>query len=534
MIDKIVIWLKSLPAKFMIWWEKFTSRQKIAIISLAAAVIAAFIILIAIVTRPQYITIYTAESPKEAQSVIDLLTNNEIAYKTSEDGLVIKIEKKDYTTTNLLLGTNDIYADTFGIDNVTSGGFSTTESDKDKRYIVYLENLMEESLKSYSFVKNATVQLDIPEDDGTLIAKNTEKSASVLLELSEECTNDTAAGLARFVATALGNKTTENVVILDTDGHLLFSGSDESSTYGSASSQYALTEQVANMIKDDVKKLLVATNEFSSIEVAAKVVLDNAYTEYSDHLYWPDEGKEQGVLASKDTYESDAQGGVTGIPGTDSNTETTYAYEDNEYSNQHVTEESLDYLPNESTTLKQIPAGAVKYDECSITITALTYDIKKEEDIKAQGLLDGTTWEEYKLNNAERTKVTVDDDLYSAVSTATGISVSDITIIHYIEPFFIDKEGLNISGSDILMIVLILLILGLLAFVILRSMKTNKTETEEEEISIEDILKSTPPEQLEEIGVEDKSEQRKIVDKFVEDNPEAAANLLRNWLSEDW
>ena len=65
-------------------------------------------------------------------------------------------------------------------------------------------------------------------------------------------------------------------------------------------------------------------------------------------------------------------------------------------------------------------------------------------------------------------------------------------------------------------------------------MKSANVVEEEEEISIEDILKSTPPEELEEIGVEDKSEARKIVEKFVEDNPEAAANLLRNWLSEDW
>ena len=40
--------------------------------------------------------------------------------------------------------------------------------------------------------------------------------------------------------------------------------------------------------------------------------------------------------------------------------------------------------------------------------------------------------------------------------------------------------------------------------------------------------------ELDEIGVEEKSEARRIVEKFVEDNPELAANLLRNWLNEDW
>ena len=536
MVDKLLAWLKSLPAKFINWWEKFTSRQKTAIIILSVGVLLAFGILIFAVSRPDYITIYTAETAQEASDVIAVLTSEDIPYKTSEDGLIVMIDKKDKSVANLALGSNDIYTDSFGIENVTEGGFSRTESDRQKLYVVYLESQMRDSILTYSFVKNATVTLNIPEDDGTLIAKNTEKSASVILELAGECSSESATSMARFVATALGNSTTANITIVDVDGHLLFSGSDETSTTGNASSQLELTEQVTNLMKEDVKNMLIATNEFSNIEIAAKVVLDNSYSEYAEHLYWPDDEKDQGVLASSDTYESESNGGTGGVPGTDSNggTETGYEYEDNEYSNQHVTEVSNEYLPNESTLLQQIPAGAIKYDECSITITALTYKMIKEEDVKKQGLLDGTTWDEYKIANNVKTKLTVDDDLYAAVSNATGISIDNITIIHYEEPMFIDKEGLDIGASDILEIVLIVLIMALLAFVLIRSMKGAKVEEEEPEISIEEILKSTPPENLDEIGVEDKSEARKIVEKFVNDNPEAAANLLRNWLSEDW
>ena len=62
-----------------------------------------------------------------------------------------------------------------------------------------------------------------------------------------------------------------------------------------------------------------------------------------------------------------------------------------------------------------------------------------------------------------------------------------------------------------------------------------KVEEPEAEISIDDILQSTIPQtELDEIGVEEKSEARRIVEKFVEDTPELAANLLRNWLNEDW
>jgi flagellar M-ring protein FliF len=57
----------------------------------------------------------------------------------------------------------------------------------------------------------------------------------------------------------------------------------------------------------------------------------------------------------------------------------------------------------------------------------------------------------------------------------------------------------------------------------------------EEELSVESLLQSVvPDENKEDIIFEDQSETRKLIDKFVDENPEAAASLLRNWLNEDW
>ncbi|MBP3468806.1 MAG: flagellar M-ring protein FliF [Lachnospiraceae bacterium] len=536
MVDKLLEWLKSLPKKFIDWWEHFTSRQKIALVCLAVGVITAFIILIVNLTKPQYISIYKAETPAEAQSALDLLAGADgMDYHTSEDGLEIFINKKNYTDANLLLGSNNIYTSAFTIDNVSEGGFSSTEADRNRRYIVYLEGMMEDTLETYTFVKEAQVQLNVPEDNGTLISQKKETSASVMLTLSDQCTRDASAAMARFIATALGNDSTEHVVIVDNQGNLLYSGSSESSAFGIASSQMALQEQYTDIIENNVRRIFLDTNSFSDVQVAANIVLDNSYTEKSSHTYNAPDGKEEGMLASRDTYNAQNSGGVSGIPGTDSQVETGYEYENQEYSNSLVSETSEDFLPDEYTTYQEIPAGAILYNQSSIAAVCINYKVLHEEDAKSQGLLDGDiTWEQYKLNNNQRVRVETDEELYNLVSNATGINTSDISIIVYEEPFFVDKEGIDVETADILQIILILLILGLLAFVVLRSMRSVKAEEEEPEISIDDILKSTPVENLEEISPEEKSESRRIVEKFVEDNPEAAANLLRNWLSEDW
>ncbi|MBO7356228.1 MAG: flagellar M-ring protein FliF, partial [Lachnospiraceae bacterium] len=213
---------------------------------------------------------------------------------------------------------------------------------------------------------------------------------------------------------------------------------------------------------------------------------------------------------------------------------TTYVTSDYGNSSTETTETERDYLPNESSEYKLTPAGAINYSNSTISITAISNKEIRKEDIEVQGLLDGTTWEEYKIANSSDRKLEVDPDLYLIAANATGIPVGNITIVAYESPIFYDKEGMQISWTTVLSAFLIILILGLLAFVILRSMNGRKEEETPPELSVEDLLQSSPEPQLEDIDVESKSDTRKMIEKFVDENPEAAAALLRNWLTDEW
>ena len=239
------------------------------------------------------------------------------------------------------------------------------------------------------------------------------------------------------------------------------------------------------------------------------------------------------MYAHEDVYESENESGVGGIPGTDSNDDdTTYVLEDNGYSHSSVSELSRDYLPNERIKTTTSQPGAINYGQSSITVALLKYNVIREEDARTQGLLEGITWDEYKLANKERTRLEVDEEFYEAVSNATGIPSGSVSLVAYSENVFFDREGSGITATDVLQIILIIVILALLAFVVLRSMRGEKHEEEEEELTVETLLQSMP--ETAEITLEDESDERKMINKFVEENPEAAANLLRNWLNEEW
>ena len=127
--------------------------------------------------------------------------------------------------------------------------------------------------------------------------------------------------------------------------------------------------------------------------------------------------------------------------------------------------------------------------------------------------------------------------MLTLVSNATGIPTANISIVAYDVPIFQPEEGLSLSPSNIAQIILIVLILALLLIVVLTTFKKNKEEEEvvEPELSVEDLLTTTQDHQnVEDIDLETKSEIRLMVEKFVDENPDASAQLLRNWLNEEW
>jgi flagellar M-ring protein FliF len=78
------------------------------------------------------------------------------------------------------------------------------------------------------------------------------------------------------------------------------------------------------------------------------------------------------------------------------------------------------------------------------------------------------------------------------------------------------------------------LISALLLFVVIKGTRPVVVEETEPELSVEALLKTTKEAQLEDIDYDDRSEVRKLIDKFVDENPEAVSALLRGWLNEDW
>ncbi len=524
------------------WWKKFTKKQQMILVSSTLIVIIAVAILAFVLTRPKMTIIKICDNAKEASTVQQLLTDAGIYHEVSDTGLTFSIQQKDSAAANILLGSNAIRTEDEGLKAILDGSLSTTESDKTKLEKEYKEKHIAQVLETLENVEKASVMLDIPNDDGTLITSKQESFAEVFLTLDGEMSEEQALGLARMIATGLGNKTTDNISIMDSNLNMLYSGGmgDLTTASGMTASQLSFQQKVENKVKGNVKDVLLGTGQYQNVEVGVNLPLNFDKKTTSSKTYDPGEGREQGPYKSDRTYDESTTSGGANVPGTDANGEDgNYMITDGDQTEQTISDSSRDYALNETIENIEAGIGNILYEDASLAVTLKTYIKYDEDTLRANGDLEGTTFEEYRaqIESQGAQRQQVDADTIDSIAKASGIDAERISVIAYQEPLFIPSEGNGRTFSDYLEIVLAVLIFALLGFVVFMSTRKEKAPELEPELSVETLLQTTKEneeESLEDIGFKEKSEARILIEKFVEEKPEAVASLLRNWLNEDW
>lgn len=530
--------------KILEWWKQFNTKQKALLVSLTSIVILSLVILAVVMTRPTYVSLYDAANSKEASQIKELLDSDDtLDYKVSGT-THFDINAKQESAANMLLGKNNFATNGYNltqadISKVVNGSFSTTEADKQKLYRQYLETKLADDLMAQDLIESATVSLDIADDDGTLISRMQESAASVSLRLTGPINESQAYGIARFVATQLGNGSTEKVTIIDQGtSKILYSGADQDSDLALVSSQMDEQERRAAAMKADIKDALAESGLFSNVEVGLN--LDMSFDDVDDvvHTYWHNDGMDNGEVGTQEIYSASGTGDVGGVPGTYANSDNTSYYTGGTDGEWSVSNQKTDYKLNEEIKTTKSKGGTINRENCSAAVVAVRNVVYEEDALRASGALEEMSWEEYKAANGDN-QLVQDEEMtpyISMVSKVVGCDEAAVEFLCIEKPIFVDSEGNGRTVTDILQIALAVLIFALLGFVVFRSTRKQKETEPEPELSVEALLESTANEEenLEDIGYAEKSDARILIEKFVDEKPDAAALLLRNWLNEDW
>lgn len=526
--------LKGIWNKVKEFWDKFNKTQKILFVSVFAVIVVAIIILAIVFSRETTSVLRQCESASEATEIRTLLEEEGISCTISED-YVIRVNEENFVEAKLILGSNNISAEGYSLEDAVDGGFTSTATDQERKYKAYLESKFAKDLEQIDGVKKATVTVSFPESDNTIFTENEDASITAELTLTKELSGAQAEAIGLMLANFVGNNNTNKVVVLDSNANLLYYGGNTDGMSSSATASQKVQDRYENAIVAKAEQLLLGTKLFSEVIVSPTLIVDFDDVEIIEHTYTAPEGTEEGL--PEHSYIVNSEGNIadaSGIAGTESNDEdTSYFFQNGDGSTSEYSVSEYDWLQNEVVKTTKQASGKIIYDESSVSIVAMKYNILHEEDAKAQGLLDEMSWEQYKALNSNSVEIEVDEQFAEAVAMGTGISVEDISIIGYEKYIFYDEEAAKTSPFFILQIVLAVLIAGLLVFIIIRSTKPVAVEESEPELSVEDMLAATR-DHVEDIDLQEKSDTRKAIEKLVDENPETVALLLRNWLNEGW
>lgn len=523
--------VKKIQQKIMDFWTNLTKSQKIRLIATVAIVIVAVTVSLVVVSQPNYITLVKSSDAKQLKEITTMLDEKGIAYKMADDGQSILVNEKDKSNAQAatlgIVENGMQFEDAFNMIKI-----NTTESDKQKLWEEYKKKNLSTKLEAISSnIEVADVDLDVPEKSTFISSEQDERkpTARVIVKPKAKLTDEQVRGIAMMVAGSVSGLNYKDVVVLDDKLNVLNANNGDD-VASQLTTQEGLRIQKAKELEERVYKLYGGPSDsYEGIKIVANPILDfNKAKSIIKDVAVPtgmDPASGVGVKVSEKTAKEDAKEGVTGgVAGVNSNPNTT--------------------TPTYPTT--GTGSGTYKKDTGEVN-----YDYKRtttEEEKATGGML--TTDSSialalyYGRNITDETKLTAAfiSEMVQGVSKATGVPPDKISINKFkMSPLTTPKTAITdtlkalIDAYGVFGLMFVLTI-GILIALMPRKKKATATTTEGElagagGIDVDLDEQGIP---VAEIDMEEKSEVKKQIDKFAKQKPDAVAQLLRNWITDDW
>jgi len=512
------------------FWKNLDKSQKTRLYITSGIVFAAVIVGIILLTRPSYVTLLSSDDTKQIGEIKKVLDEANIWNELSEDGNSIIVNKSDNAKARIAIAESGYPKSGLTFEDAVSMiGISTTESDKKHIWQQQKKAEIERMISSYDNIDSAEVNLAIPEK--TIFTMGDQEPAKpkaiVKVTPNQKLNANQIQGIVMLVSRSVEGLEPEDVTVVDNNSNILNTESEDT-LVDVANTQEQMRRDMEKHLQNKVYDYFSAGQfeNFDTVRVVANAFLDfDTERTQSKRIQNPADMDGGALLNSDITKEDLTNGIVSGEPGVESNPGTeeapTYQIGGNENSSYSKTHEVKNYAYDEIITEQEKATGRL---------------------IPEQSTLALSFWYGQRVTDDSNLSDEFLDQVRLAVSTATGIPAENISVtkLKLAPPEVVEKTTEDVIREMIsnygVPVVLLILILALL-IATLRGRKSTENVQVPEPLPVTAGPVYVKPEQpeieLPEIDLEEKSEIKKQIDKFVKQKPEAVAQLLRNWLSDE-
>ena len=557
MRDRLQIWSRTALER----WRNLTRPQKLKVGGIAAAVLVALILTLFLALRTNWEPAFRGVDPHTAGRIQAVLDDAGISWRTNTATGVVYVpaNQVDLAITTAHMSEALWLPEYTWRDAMADMGMGTTHTQQHESILRVREGEVANMLMRTDFISAATVGLSIPNVPSFLIQASTPATATVNVTGTRSLTPDDGEVIALMVSRMVEGLVPENVAVIDNNLNILFSdgvrglgGSTAQAAAAAAalSFEFHVRQVITNNIMEIFHPMFDDVNPAVFVNIDWRIV-NSVVTEFTNPR-----GDDAGGHGLYEWREFMHRAGITnegmplGIPGLDTQGGTPggdlfMGVDGPGGMSIEEIEIRANYLQNMSETIFSagyLP-GEFLAGTSSVAITLTEHNIFEQERVEELGLLGDMTWREWEAYMGQGGTI-IDperNEMYAThVAMATGIPT--VSIIMQYRNHFIDQEITPLPIAEIILLSLVLIFVILLAFLLIRRTSPDIIEEIEPELSVEDMLVSSrlederaaEIERLAEIQYNAGSQVKEQIEKFAVEMPESVAQLLRNWINEDW
>jgi flagellar M-ring protein FliF len=321
------------------FWEKQKPTQRVILIAAAVLVLVMVPVMITWATQPTYTVAYSGLDETDAGAIVEQLKTMGVNYQLQGTTILVPSDKL-YDVRLQIANAGLPKGSSSGYELFDKSSLGMTEFTQRITYQRAIEGELERTIGSLDSVDGVRVHIVTPEK--TLLASE-QAPTTASITISEKPGRQLDAGQIRAItymtANAVEGLAPENVVVVDTTGNVLASGTSDSSS-GSISqvdSRRAAELAAANDVQKKVKALLDTALGPNKSVVQASIRLDWSDQEITTTTFQPTPNAIRSSQKTTESYtlDSTGTGGVAGatanlptpVAGTTTTTGTPTLYE---------------------------------------------------------------------------------------------------------------------------------------------------------------------------------------------------------------
>ncbi|MCI9511618.1 MAG: flagellar M-ring protein FliF [Oscillibacter sp.] len=551
-MNKVVDKAKAIWGKV---WERLKKISKKIYIAAAAALVVLAVILVIVLNNKPYSTLVTGVSMDEMSSVLQLLDAWGVRDYKVENGDTILVPESQQSQLQARVLMENVFQSGQAkyFDNLSA---LSTNQERNAATLMDLEEKLRATIRSFDNVQDAVVNLTPGEDRGYVLDSGNVVKATAAVKVSmrdgKKLTTQQAAAIREFVSNSLQGLEISRVSITDDYGNT-YSGGSLTADSDASALKMQLEEEQSNKIRTQIMQVLAPAFGEENVDVAVNCVVEvGNVTENRVDVYLPEyaqngETNGRGIIGSliyQWSYNRDGDETVGGVVGTESNSNIPNP----DFSQYMENNPNLDGTESAADASGQIDYDNSRSEKHIVTTAGYLKDCSVAVSINSTtaGNVDTAEWQQHVARAA---------GIYGEVDEETGLEILDgrISVISY--PFFREEPPAPVPGileieiAGIPMWVFIAAAGGLLLFIILlvvilvsRRRRRKRLEAEEAEAQASEVdallaavglggqATDDNGADVMEIQTEQSMQLRKDIRQFASENPEIAAQMVRNWL----